>query len=66
MDRRMADYKLARFRRDHRRLSWRWLETEDELYPPSNCIEINCGFLKRQRLVLSNRLSVLAALFGLK
>jgi hypothetical protein len=59
MDRRMADYRLASFRRHHRRLAGRWLETEDDHYGPG----IDRGSLKRCLLVISSRLPILAALF---
>ena len=59
MDRRLADYRLASFRRDYRRLAGRWLESEGNDY----CARTNRGSLKRRLLVISIRLPFLAALF---
>jgi hypothetical protein len=59
MDRRLADYRLAIFRRDYRRRAGRRVETEGDHF----CARINCGSLKRRLLVILSRLPFLAALF---
>jgi hypothetical protein len=59
MDRRLADFRLARFRRDYRRLAGRWLETEGN----DCCAGTNRGSLKLRLLVISSRIPLLAALF---